>query len=90
MVNDFPIDCRERPAFLHGLRRAILMRIIAPYRLVILKRRFPALIRKSIVRKLLISAVLTIVDSHAFEGCFQKAFIMIVDVDIGIGRQRSQ
>jgi len=35
------------------LRRAILMREKAPYRLVILKRRFPAIIRKTIVRKLL-------------------------------------
>ena len=66
------------------------MRIMAPYRLVILKRRFPASTVKTIVRKAVKCVILTIVDSHAFEGCFQKAFIMIVDVDIGIGRQRPQ
>ena len=90
MVNGFSIDYGERPAFLHGLRRAILTMEKAPYRLVILKRRFPHFIEKTIVRSVLKCIVLTIVDSHAFEGCFQKAFIMIVDVDIGIGRQRPQ
>ena len=40
----------------------------APYRLVILKRRFPHFIRKTIVRTTHISALLTIVDFHAFEG----------------------
>ena len=39
----------------------------APYRLVVLKRRFPASNEKTIVRKLLISTVLTIVDSHAIK-----------------------
>jgi len=43
------------------------MREKAPYRLVILKRRFPAFIRKTIVRRALIISLLTIVDSHAFE-----------------------
>jgi len=72
VANGFSIDYGERPAFLHGLRRAILMRKNAPYRLVILKRRFPALIRKTIVRSALKCSFLTIVDSHAFEGGFFK------------------
>ena len=81
MANDFSIDYRERPAFLYGLRRAILTTVKPSYRLVILKQRFPVLIRKTIVRSALKCSVLTIVDSHAFEGCFSGAFIMIVDVD---------
>lgn len=48
-------------------RRAILMMEKAPYRLVVLKRCFPATSRKTIVRITLISSVLTIIDSHAFE-----------------------
>jgi len=52
---------------LSGLRRTILTRENAPYRLVILKQRFSASSRKTIVRKLLISALLTIVDSDVLE-----------------------
>lgn len=89
-MTGFPIDYRVRPALPSGLRRAILMRIMAPYRLVVLKRDIPALTAKTIVRRTVKCVILTIVDSHAFEGCFQKAFIMIVDVGIGIGRQRPQ
>ena len=40
----------------------------ASYRLVILKRDIPASNEKTIVRKLMITAVLTIVDSHASKG----------------------
>ena len=48
------------------------MRIIAPYRLVILKRRFPASTGKTIVRKLLKCIVLTIVDSDVLKDDSQK------------------
>jgi len=48
-------------------RRAILTPGKAPYRLVILKRRFPVTSGKTIVRKLLKYTVLTIIDSHAFK-----------------------
>ena len=44
------------------------MRENAPYRLVILKQRFPAPSRKTIVRNALKCSVLTIVDSHALKG----------------------
>ena len=43
------------------------MRKKASYRLVILKQRFPALTRKTIVRNALKCVVLTIVDSHVFK-----------------------
>jgi len=39
----------------------------APYRLVILKRAFPDLARKAIVRNALKCSVLTIIDSHALK-----------------------
>ena len=45
----------------------------APYRLVILKQRFPASSRKTIVRKLLIIALLTIIDSEVLKDCFSNA-----------------
>ena len=41
------------------------MRIMALYRLVILKQRFPASSRKTIVRSTIKCSVLTIIDSHA-------------------------
>ena len=65
-----------------GLRRAILTREKAPYRLVILKRRFPASSRKTIVRKLLKCVVLTIVDSHALKTQRKRP--------IGSGRESNQ
>ena len=43
------------------------MRKNAPYRLVILKQRFPASSRKTIVRNTVKCSFLTIVDSHAFK-----------------------
>ena len=60
------------------LRRAILTKEKAPYRVVILKQRFPALSRKTIVRIALKCVVLTIVDSHAFKDDSLKAFFMTV------------
>ena len=44
------------------------MREKPSYRLVILKRAFSASNEKTIVRRLIITALLTIVDFHAFEG----------------------
>ena len=52
---------------LSGLRRAILTQENAPSRVVILKRRFPALSRKTIVRRAVIISLLTIVDFHVLE-----------------------
>jgi len=46
----------------------------APYRVVILKRRFSALTEKTIVRELLIIAFLTIVNSHVLKDDSSKAF----------------
>jgi len=50
-----------------GLRRAILTTEKAPYRVVILKQRFPALSRKTIVRRTVKCIVLTIVDSDVLK-----------------------
>ena len=57
-----------------GLRRAILMKGKAPYRVVILKRRFPASSRKSIVRNTVKCVVLTIIDFHVLEDDSQSVF----------------
>ena len=47
----------------------------APYRVVILKRRFPASSRKSIVRTTHISTILTIIDFHVLKDDSQKRFL---------------
>lgn len=52
------------------------MRIMAPYRVVILKRAFSATSRKTIVRKSLISTVLTIIDSDVLKGGSENQFFM--------------
>ena len=46
----------------------------APYRVVILKRRFPHFIRKNIVRTTHISTILTIIDFHVLKDDSQKRF----------------
>ena len=51
------------------------MRTKAPYRLVILKQRFPASTGKTIVRKSLISTVLTIIDSDVLEDGSYNLFL---------------
>lgn len=45
--------------------RLILMTVEAPYKLIILKQCFPVLIRKTIVRMIHFTALLTIIDSDA-------------------------
>ena len=58
--------------FFSGLRRAILTQENAPYRLVILKQRFPDSTRKTIVRNAVKCIVLTIVNSHGFLAMAKK------------------
>jgi len=47
----------------------------APYRVVILKRRFPASSRKSIVRNAVKCVFLTIIDFHVLKDDSQKRFL---------------